>query len=195
MNLDGGPRPHTVVTDTGSYSDMVFGLFTLLGYRFAPRISDLGDARYCYAHDARTPAPDYGVLNDLVSNRIDSNKIRAQWPDMLRVAGSLVTGAVRAHDLMVMLGRDGRPTPLGAAIIEYGRIPKTIHMLAMVDPVDDSHHRAVHAQSTVSESRHALARHVSSTAGAASCSSPIATARKTNSARTPTRRRTRRLIQ
>jgi hypothetical protein len=33
-------------------------------------------------------------------------------------------------------------------------------MLAMADPVDDSHHRAVHAQTTVSESRHALARHV-----------------------------------
>jgi len=28
------------------------------------------------------------------------------------------------------------------------------------DPVDDTHHRAVHAQTTVSESRHALGRHV-----------------------------------
>jgi hypothetical protein len=33
-------------------------------------------------------------------------------------------------------------------------------MLAMAGPVDDSQHRAVHAQTTVSESRHVLARRV-----------------------------------
>jgi|GEM_PF-4291700 hypothetical protein len=38
-----------------------------------------------------------------------------------------------------MLARDGRPTPLGAAFTEYGRIAKTLHLLAMIDPVDDTH--------------------------------------------------------
>ena len=160
LNLDGGPKPHTIVTDHGSYSDMMFGLFALLGYQFAPRIADLGDARYWYAHEDKTPTPDYGPLGDLARNRISLKKIRQQWPDMLRVTGSLVTGTIRSYDLLTMIGRDGRPTPLGSAIAEYGRIHKTIHMLAMADPVDDSHHRAVHAQTTVSESRHALARHV-----------------------------------
>lgn len=28
---DGGPRPEVLVTDTGSYSDIVFGLVHLLG--------------------------------------------------------------------------------------------------------------------------------------------------------------------
>jgi TnpA family transposase len=115
LNLDGGPKPSTIITDAGSYSDMVFGLFALLGYRFSPRLADLGDARYWYAHDTGTPAPDYGSLTGLARNRINLDKIRAQWPDMLRVIGSLATGAVRAHDLLAMLGRDGRPTPLGAA--------------------------------------------------------------------------------
>jgi hypothetical protein len=31
-----------VATDTASYSDIVFGLFRLLGYRFSPRMADLG---------------------------------------------------------------------------------------------------------------------------------------------------------
>ena len=35
LNLDGGPRPDTVATDTASYSDIVFGLFRMLGYRFS----------------------------------------------------------------------------------------------------------------------------------------------------------------
>ncbi len=41
-NRDGGPKPET---DTASYSDIVFGLFAICGYRFSPRIADIGDAR------------------------------------------------------------------------------------------------------------------------------------------------------
>lgn len=160
LNLDGGPKPEMIVTDQGSYSDMVFGLFAILGYRFAPRLADMGDARYYYAHLDGEPVPDYGPLAPIARNRVDHRKIVEQWPDMLRVAGSLVTGTIRAHDLLAMIGRDGRPTPLGHAFAESGRIHKTIHLLAMADPIDDTHHRAVHAQTTVSESRHRLARKV-----------------------------------
>ena len=35
-----------------------------------------------------------------------------------------------------MFGRDGHPTPLEQAFIEYGRIAKTLHLLALVDPID-----------------------------------------------------------
>ncbi len=79
---------------------------------------------------------------------------------MLRVAGSLVTHQVRAYDVLKMLGRDGRPTPLGQAFTEYGRIAKTLHLLAMIDPIDDTHRRGINAQTTVQESRHRLARKV-----------------------------------
>ena len=37
--LDGGPRPETVATGTASYSDIVFGMFAICGYRFSPRIA------------------------------------------------------------------------------------------------------------------------------------------------------------
>lgn len=37
LNLDGGVKPEMVATDNASYSDMVFGLFKMLGYRFVPR--------------------------------------------------------------------------------------------------------------------------------------------------------------
>lgn len=43
LTVDGGPRPETVVTDTASYSDIVFGVFAICGYQFPPRIADLGD--------------------------------------------------------------------------------------------------------------------------------------------------------
>jgi TnpA family transposase len=79
---------------------------------------------------------------------------------MLRVAGSLVTNQVRAYDLLRMFGRERHPTPLGQAFTEYGRIAKTLHLLAVVDPVDDTYRRQMHKQLTVQESRHKLARDI-----------------------------------
>ena len=51
------------------------------------------------------------------------------------MAGSLVTNQVRACDLLRMFGRDGHPAPLGQAFIEYGRIAKTLHLLALAGPL------------------------------------------------------------
>jgi len=160
LNLDGGPKPDLVATDEASYSDMVFGVFALLGYRFSPRIADIGDTRYWRAGWPGDPQSDYGALNAIARNTVNLAKITAAWTDMLRVAGSLITHQVRAYDVLRMLGRDGRPTPLGQAFVEYGRIAKTQHLLAMIDPVDDTHRRAVNTQTTVQESRHRLARKI-----------------------------------
>lgn len=59
-----------------------------------------------------------------------------------------------------MFGREGRPTPLGTAFAEYGRIAKTLHLLRVVDPVDDTYRRQMNRQLTVQESRHKLARDI-----------------------------------
>lgn len=160
LNLDGGPKPEIIATDEASYSDMVFGLFKMLGYRFSPRIADIGDTKYWRAHWPDAPATDYGPLNAIARHKVNLSKIETHWPDLLRVIGSLITHQVRAYDVLKMLGRDGSPTPLGQAFTEYGRIAKTLHLLAMIDPVDDTHHRGVNAQTTVQESRHRLARKI-----------------------------------
>ena len=39
-------QPTQIMTDTGAYSDVVFGLFRLLGYRFSPRLADVGGTRF-----------------------------------------------------------------------------------------------------------------------------------------------------
>jgi TnpA family transposase len=46
LNVDGGPRPEVVVSDSASYTDIVFGLFRMLGHQFSPRIADLTDTRF-----------------------------------------------------------------------------------------------------------------------------------------------------
>ena len=117
LNLDAGPKPEMVTTDHACYSDMVFGMFAMLGYRFAPRFADLADQRFWRADlpDGRTS--DYGPLEAIARNSVNLNKIVTQWPDMLRVAGSLVTNQVRAYDLLRMSAataippRSGRRSP------------------------------------------------------------------------------------
>ncbi|MER6923781.1 Tn3 family transposase, partial [Streptomyces spiralis] len=122
LNLDGGVKPEMVATDNASYSDMVFGLFKILGYNFSPRFRDLDDQRFWRATMPGVEAGSYGPLEGIARNRVNLNKVITHWPDMLRVAGSLVTNQVRAYDLLRMFGREGRPTPLGQAFAEYGRI-------------------------------------------------------------------------
>ena len=38
-------KPQEIMSDTAGYSDVVFGLFHLLGYQFSPRIADIGHTR------------------------------------------------------------------------------------------------------------------------------------------------------
>jgi len=128
------------------------------------------------------PAGNYGPLNAIARNKVNLDRIVTHWPDMLRVAGSLVTNQVRAYDLLRMLTRDGYPTPLGQALAEYGRIAKTLHLLAMVDPVDETYRRTVTRQLNIGEGRHSLARKIFHGHAATSCRR-TGPGRKTNSAR------------
>jgi len=160
LGRDGGPPPEMIATDTAAYSDIVFGLFRLLGYQFSPRLADLPDQRLWRLTLPGAPRVDYVPMNAVARHHLSFQKIRTQWPDMLRVAGSLHTGTVAGYELLRMLGRDGNPTPLGAAFAEYGRAAKTLHLLAMCDPDDETYRRSVHVQLTVQESRHRLARKI-----------------------------------
>ncbi|MCZ2805628.1 Tn3 family transposase [Modestobacter sp. VKM Ac-2983] len=109
---DGGPKPEIVITDTASYSDIVFGLFAVCGYQFAPRIADLPDTRLWRAN----PTADYGSLQQTSRHLVHTDRIAQHWPDMLRVAGSLSLGEVRGYDLIRMLSREGPPTGLGRRV-------------------------------------------------------------------------------
>jgi TnpA family transposase len=56
-------QPTQIMTDTGACSDVVFGLFRLLDYRFCPRLADIGGTRF-WRLDAQA---DYGEINALAS--------------------------------------------------------------------------------------------------------------------------------
>ncbi len=145
-------QPREIMTDTAGYSDIIFGLFALLGYQFSPRLSDIGSSRF-WRMDA---SADYGVLNVISKNRINQDIIVRYWDDFLRVAGSLQLGTVNPTQLIKALQRGGKPTMLGRAIGEFGRIFKTQHNHTFI--TDPAYRRKILTQLNRGESRHSLAR-------------------------------------
>ncbi|GAA4969383.1 transposase [Actinoplanes utahensis] len=149
-NPDGGPRPDVLITDAGSYSDVVFGIVTMLGFDYRPVLADLSDTKLGRV-DARA---DYGMLDKAARGRVDLDKIRRHWPDVLRVIASVHTREISAHDVIRVLQHDGRLTDLGEAVAHYGRIFKTRHVLAFAD--DPDYRRHLKGMRNLQEGRHGL---------------------------------------
>lgn len=165
--LDAAEHPEVITTDQGSYSDIVYGLFAICGYQFAPRHADITDTQLWWAdtamlegdltRDARA-GNGWGDFNTLGLRRVSLPAIVRCWDDMVRVAASLATGQARAYDLIRMMMADGRLTGLGSAFAHYGRIFKTLHLLQVIHV--EEYRRMIGAQLNIGESRHQLARRV-----------------------------------
>lgn len=147
-----GLNPMEIMTDTAGASDMVFGLFWLLGYQFSPRLADAGESVFWRVDKAA----DYGPLDELARSCVNTHKIEQHWDDMMRIAGSLKLGTVQASELIRSLLKSERPSSLAQAIIEAGRINKTLYLLNYVD--DEDYRRRILTQLNRGESRHAVAR-------------------------------------
>ena len=126
-----------VMVDTAGTSDVIFALFWLLGYQFSPRIADTGSARF-WRIDSTA---DYGILNDIAKHKVSLKIITKQWDDVLRIGASLKLGYISASELIRSLFKNNRPSSLAKALINIGRIMKTIHMLRYID--DDEYRRHI----------------------------------------------------
>ena len=145
-------QPTEIMTDTAGYTDTIFGIFHLLGLQFSPRIADIGGARFWRVDRAA----DYGILDELAANRINIKLIIEHWDDLLRLAGSLKLGVVRAAGLTRVLQTNDRPTRLARALQELGRLVKSLYLLRFID--DKSYRRRILVQLNRGEGRHQLAR-------------------------------------
>ncbi|NKY60933.1 Tn3 family transposase [Nocardia flavorosea] len=154
LRQSGGTVPEAIITDTGSYSDIVFGLLHLLGRQYRPQLANLPDQRLWRID----PAVDYGPLDKAARGRIDVERVGRHWEDMCRIAVSIHTGEVSAHEVTRMISRDGQPTSLGHAVAHFGRIFKTLHVLRLAD--DEPYRREIKAQANLTEGRHDLARRI-----------------------------------
>jgi TnpA family transposase len=114
FNTGAGPvnLPEVLVTDTGSYSDLVFGIASLLGVDYRPALADLPDQKgWRFDNSA-----DCGGLNTFARGKLDLGKVRRHRGEILRLIATIYTSTVSASEVVRALQRDGHPTALGEAI-------------------------------------------------------------------------------
>ncbi len=147
-----GLNPVEIMTDTAGTSDIIFGLFWLLGYQFSPRLADAGEAVFWRVDKSAN----YGALDELARGCADLSKAENQWDEMMRTAGSLKLGTIHASELIRSLLKSSRPSGLAQAIMAVGRVNKTLYLLNYID--DEDYRRRILTQLNRGESRHAVAR-------------------------------------
>lgn len=141
-------------TDTAGFTDHVFGLCHLLGFRFAPRIRDLADKKL-YLPDREG---NYSALASLIGGTIQRTRLLTQWDEVLRLATSIRQGTVTASLMLRKLGNYPRQNGLAVALREVGRIERTLFVLQWLQ--DPDLRRRVQVGLNKGEARNALARAV-----------------------------------
>jgi TnpA family transposase len=147
-------EPLEIMTDTAAYSDAIFGLFWLLGFRFSPRLADIGGVKLWRIDKGA----DYGPFNPITEGLVNTRLITENWADLIRLAGSLKLGRLKAAGVMRVLQVKDRPTSLAKALSQLGRIIKTLHILNYID--DPVFRRRILTQLNRQELRHKLGRRV-----------------------------------
>jgi TnpA family transposase len=141
-------------TDTAGFTDHVFALMHLLGFRFAPRIRDLSDTKlYIPKSNAA-----YDGLKSMIGGTLNIKHVRAHWDEILRLATSIKQGTVTASLMLRKLSSYPRQNGLAIALRELGRIERTLFILDWLQNVELR--RRVHAGLNKGEARNALTRAV-----------------------------------
>lgn len=139
-------------TDTAGYTDQLFGLTNLLGFRFAPRLRDLADSKL-YSFEK----PDqYPEMEKLLRGRINTKIIQGNYDDVLRLAHSICNGTVSASLIMGKLGSYSRQNSLATTLREMGRIDKTLFILDYIS--NETLRRRIQRGLNKGEAMNALAR-------------------------------------
>ena len=139
-----------------SINNMVtpFSTCHLLGFRFAPRLRDLGD-RKLYTIEKTSSYPDLSLL---IGGTVNVRQITEHWDELLRLTASLRLGTVTASLMLRKLASYPRQNGLAWALREVGRIEKTLFTLEWFQSVELR--RRVQIGLNKGEARNALARAV-----------------------------------
>jgi TnpA family transposase len=141
-------------TDTAGFTDHVFGLMHLLGFRFAPRIRDLKGTKIFVPKNDE----DYSGLQPMIGGNLNIKQIREHWNEIMRLAASIKHGTVTASLMLGKLGSYPRQNGLAVALRELGRLERTLFILDWLQSVELR--QRVNAGLNKGESRNSLARAV-----------------------------------
>ncbi|MEG0679018.1 MAG: Tn3 family transposase [Carnobacterium sp.] len=139
-------------TDTNGYSDQMFGMTALLGFKFEPRIRNIKKSQLF----SIKPSSEYPDLSGSINSRINVKIIEENYEEIKRIAYSIQTGKVSSSLILGKLGSYARKNKVATALRELGRIEKSIFMIRYV--TDDQLRRKITHGLNKTEAVNALAR-------------------------------------
>ena len=144
-------------TDSHGQTLATFALFGLVGLRLSPRIAKLTDAHLWRPH----PPSHYQrwpQAGPLLEYHAQVDLIAEHWDDLLRIGGSLKLGHVSAALLIAKLQAGSRQHPLAKAMLEYGKLLRTLHALRWF--TDEAFRRRIGRQLNRGEATNDLRRFI-----------------------------------
>jgi TnpA family transposase len=147
---EAGRRIEEQYADTGGFTDHLFGISAMLGYRLVLRIRDLPSKRLYVFDPAATPRE----LRPLVGGKLRDALIVSNWPDMFRCAATMSAGQVAPSRILRKLAAYPRQNDLAAALREVGRIERTLFIIEWI--LDSGMQRRAQIGLNKGEAHHAL---------------------------------------
>ena len=145
---------HQHATDTKGFTDHVFALCNLLGFRFAPRIRGFNNLKlYPIKHKKH-----YSTLKPMLGARINTRLVYEDWLDMLHITSSLRLGTVTPPVFLQRLAQYPRQNRWARSLKEIGRLERTLFSLHWIQ--DKLLRQQVHKALLKGEARNTLSRAV-----------------------------------
>lgn len=142
------PREH--YTDSHGYTDIVFALTYLLGFRLAPRMAKLPDLTLWYGNG-------YDVeFHELFDGGITPKSIASQWEAVQRISATIQHGRTRASQIIRKVSAFNRKHSLFKGLRNLGRLVRTRHILEVAG--DKEYRKRILQGLNKGESRNALAK-------------------------------------
>lgn len=123
------PKEHCV--DQHGFTDQLFGLCHLLGCTLMPRLNVSKQTLYKLA---RTKS--YGALDDVITGTIDTELIREQWDQLVRVVASLRNRTAPAPVVLRRLASSAPSDRLAKALTALGRALRSLYLLRYIHEED-----------------------------------------------------------
>ncbi|MGH9149413.1 MAG: Tn3 family transposase [Acidimicrobiales bacterium] len=144
-------------TDTHGQTLATFALYDLTGYRLSPRIAKVAESPLWRPH----PPSHYQrwpLAGPLLAHHAQIDLIAEHWDDLVRIGGSLKLGYVSAALLIAKLQAGSRQHPLARAMLEYGKLLRTLHALRWF--TDEAFRRRIGRQLNRGEATNDLRRFI-----------------------------------
>jgi TnpA family transposase len=151
LNNDTILRPTEHFVDQHGFTDQLFGLCHLLGFSLMPRLNV--SKQTLYKLD-RTKS--YGALDDVITGTIDTELIREQWDQLVRVVASLRNRTAPAHVVLRRLASSAPSDRLAKALTALGRALRSLYLFRYIQ--EEGLRARMQLQLNRGEGRHQVAR-------------------------------------